>query len=272
MATISQMIGVGNYSFYNYSGSNNRTSNSIANLWNNYNSITTGANSMMNALSGLSEIRSGVRSLVASYDTARDTFNAEFDESMSDLRSSAAKIRNYDFSVGEDAITTKEVVDDKGNASKETVYSDAMKGALQTIKDFINDYNGAHKFLSDNKEVSSRVARMATTFGDTTYRASLYESIGINVGSDGTLSIDESKLADTIANDPNKVSRILGKDGLAGKAESHVSIATSQRDRLFPSAQTMIGDDLASASLYTGGAYAKMMSVASVGNLLNMMF
>ena len=113
---------------------------------------------------------------------------------------------------------------------------------------------------------------IATTFGDTTYRASAYSSIGLLTNSDGSLSINEAKLADTILNDPEKVSSILGKDGLAGKAESHISFANSQADKLFPTAQAMLGDQLDTAAVYTGKAYRNMTAYSNMGNLINMMF
>ena len=113
---------------------------------------------------------------------------------------------------------------------------------------------------------------MANTFGDTTYRASLYESVGLNVGSDGSLEIDEEKLANAILNNPDKVSSVLGKGGLASKAEDHVSFAKGQQENLFPTAETMLGDQISAASLYTGKAYRNMSAYANMGNLLNMMF
>ena len=122
----------------------------------------------------------------------------------------------------------------------------------------MNDYNGAVKFFGEHSTVSKRIEMMAQTFSDTTYRASSYASIGLTTNSDGSLSINEAQLANTIVNDPGKVSSILDKDGLAGKAESHITFANSQADKLFPTAQEMLGDQLNTASLYTGKAYRNM--------------
>ena len=226
----------------------------------------------MNALSGLSEIKSGVASVVSSYNEAKDTFYREFDENMSDLSKAADKVKKYDFNVGENAITESTSTDEEGKTTTTTNYSDKMKDALDTVKSFVTSYNDTVNFLSDNSSVSNRVSRLAKNFSDATYRSADYSSIGINVKSDGTLSIDEEKLANTIVNDPSKVSRLVGSDGLAAKAESHVSQANSQRDSLFPSAKSMLGDQLSTAALYTGGTYARMTSIANVGNLVNMMF
>jgi len=255
----------------NSAASSNQTAGqkSVNSLWSSY---SNSASTSMNALSGLSEIKSGVASVVASYDEAKSTFYSEFDEAMSDLSKSADKVKKFDFNVGENAITKTESTDEDGKTTTTTKYSDKMKDALDTVKQFVSDYNDAAKFLSDNKSVSARVSRLADNFSDATYRSADYSSIGINVKSDGTLSIDEEKLANTIVKDPSKVSRLVGSDGLAAKAESHVSSATSQRDSLFPSAKSMLGDQLSTAALYTGGTYARMSAYANVGNLVNMMF
>ena len=274
MSSISNLVG-SNYYYSSFFNSNSADKNqsaaqkSINNLWSSY---TSSASTSMNALSGLSEIKSGVASVMESYDTAKQTFYDEFDEAISNLSSSAKKVKEYNFDVGENPITKTESTNEDGEKVTTTKYSKSMQDALDTVKKFVDDYNSTINFLSDNSSVSKRVSRMAQNFGDTTYRSANYESIGISVNSDGTMEIDEEKLADTIANNPNKVSSVLGKDGLAGKSESHVSMAKGQRDNLFPSAKTMLGDQLSAAALYTGGAYANMTAIANTGNLLNMMF
>ena len=266
---------------YSYLFSNNSTNkkstvaqNSVNSLWSNYSNSSSSA---MNALAGLSEIKAGVSSVVSSYNDAKDAFYSEFDDAMSSLSKSAKNVKNYDFASvsGEGSktpITKTTSTDEDGNTTTKVEYSDAMKDALKTVQSLVDDYNNASKFFTDNSSVSGRVSRLANTFSDTTYRANDYASIGINVKSDGTLSVDEEKLANMIVNDPSKVSRLAGSDGLAAKAESHVSTANSQRDSLFPSAKSMLGDQLSTAALYTGGTYAKMASFANVGNLVNMMF
>lgn len=251
-------------------GNANQKQDSIAKLWSAYGSYQSNAQT---ALAGLTEINTNLKSVLASYDDAKNAFNSEFDESMTALKESADKIKSYNFNVEKDgAITNTTSTDDKGVTTTTTTYSKDLQAALDTVKNLVDNYNGAIKFFGDNSSVSKRVEMMANTFGDTTYRASIYNSIGLNVGSDGKLSIDESKLADAIVNDPDKVSSILGKDGLAGKAQSHIDFANGQKDRLFPTAQTMLGDQLDAAALYTGKAYRNVSALNNMGNLLNMMF
>lgn len=259
----------GNNFLFN-TATNNKKQDSISQLWSAYGSYQ---NNAAQALSGLTEIGTNVRSLLSSYDDAKSAFNSEFGENMDALSKSAAKVKEYNFSVDKDtAITTTDSTDDDGKVTTTTTYSKELQSALDTVKSLVDDYNSSVKFLNDNSSVSKRTERLAQTFGDTTYRSSLYESVGLSTKSDGSLEIDEDKLAKAIVNDPDKVSRILGKDGLAGKAESHVSFANSQKDSLFPTAQKMFGNQLTTAQIYTGSAFRNMTSLNNVGNLLNMMF
>ncbi|MBR1728912.1 MAG: flagellar filament capping protein FliD [Selenomonadaceae bacterium] len=271
MSTINSMLS-GAQSLFNsyYSNSNNsKSQDSISKLWNAYGSYESNANS---ALSGLSMISSNVSSLVKSYDDTKNTFYDEFDETISALKKSAENIKGYNFNVGEDALKTSENVNEDGEKVTTTTKSAALTDALKAVEEFASNYNDTIDFFKNNSDVSKRVSRMAQTFADTTYRRANYQSIGLQIDSDGKMKIDEDKLAKAITEDPDKVSSILGKDGLAGKAEDHISLASSQRDRLFPSAQTLIGKDLTSAAIYTGTSYRNMSNYANVGNLINMMF
>ena len=243
---------------------------SISQLWTSYNNYHSNATS---TLAGISEINTNLRSLMSSYDDAKSAFNAEFEENMSDLSESAKQVSRYSFKVPPNgAITKTETTDANGIISTSTTYSKDLQSALDAVSNFVSNYNSSLQFLNDNASVSRRVENLANTFGDTTYRASSYEAIGISVQSNGMLEVNEEMLANAIVNDPDKVSSVLGADGLAGKAEQHVSFATFQQDRLFPTAQAMLGDQINAASLYTSNAYLAMSSYASVGNLVNMLF
>ena len=169
-------------------------------------------------------------------------------------------------------ITQSPNPDETGTLRVETQYSKLMQSAVKTVHDFVENYNGSMEFFNENSAVSARSGKMAEIFADTTYRASIYESVGINVNSDGTLAVDDEKLARAIADNPDRVSDVLGRNGLADKAENHVDFANSQRSQLFPGAQSMFGDQLSSASFYTSGAYLNLNSFSTLGNLVNMMF
>ena len=255
---------------YLFNSVRQKNQSSTAQLWSAYGSFQSNATS---ALSGLTEINTNLKSVLSSYDDAKSAFSSEFSETMSDLSTAAADVKKYNFSVGkEGAITTKTETDKDGNVTTTTTYSKELQTALDTVNNFVEKYNSAVKFFGDNSSVSKRVEMIATTFGDTVYRASSYNSIGLTTNSDGSLSVNEAKLAESIVNDPSKVSNILGKDGLAGKAESHISFANSQADKLFPTAEKMLGNQLDTAAFYTGSAYRNISSLTYMGNLINMMF
>ena len=274
MATINNMVGTGNFSlFNNYSRVSNQNAarNSINALWQNYGNFNANA---ANTLAGFNEIKTNASAVMDSYDNAKQAFYTEFDDNMDALRNSANAVRNLNLNntdFGENPITTTENVESNGTKTTTTTYSKPLQNALDSIKNLVNNYNDTINFLHDNSEVSARVERMAQNFGDTTYRAANYESIGITVGKDGTLNIDEEKLAKSITENPSRVEGVLGRDGLAGKATQHVDTANSQRDRLFPTAKSMLGNQLEFAALYTGSAFVNMTTISNIGNLVNML-
>lgn len=111
-------------------------------------------------------------------------------------------------------------------------------------------------------KICSRILRIS---------AGNYGEIGISVKSDGKLEVDEEKLAESIVNNSNKVSRILGNDnGLAAKAESHMNVANIQKDKLFPSIESMFGNQLKTASAYTGKAMLNMNKYSNMGEIFNL--
>ena len=249
---------------------NTKKQDSIARLWNAYGNYQANAQT---ALSGLSEINANLKSVLASYDEAKSTFNREFEENMSALSESSKEIQKFSFSVPKDgAITKTETTDENGITSTTTTYSKDLQRALDVVGEFVSNYNSSLKFFNDNASVSKRVENLATVFSDATYRAASYDSIGLTVNSSGLIEINEAVLANAIVENPDRVSGLLGEGGLATKVDSHISYANSQYDRLFPTAEKMLGNQLDAAALYTGNAYRNMAAYSNMGNLLNMMF
>ena len=254
----------------NLFGNNSASSSSKSNdIWSNYGSSSSAASAM---LSGVSEVSSSKRELLASYDNAAKGFKAEFNATMKDLSSSISDMKKLNLDVGEDAITKKTVTAEDGTTSNVTEYNKAMKEALGTIGEFVDNYNSAIDMFKDYGDVSKRMSYMGTVFGDTTARANTYAKIGLNVGSDGKIAIDEEKLAKAIQDTPGRVENILGNNGLTGKAESHVNFAEGQSDRLFPSVDSLFGKQLKQASVYSGNSLLQLHSYANLGNFVNMMF
>ena len=213
----------------------------------------------------LSSIKNGYSGLVSSYESTKKTFNTEMNSALSDLSSSAKTVANMNFSFSASDITT--------NADGTKTYSDSLTSAIKNVKQLVSDYNTALDFFSDNKSVSNRASALATEFADTTYRADQYSAIGITVDSKtGALSVDEDKLATALTTESDRAANSLGSNGLAGKAESHVALANFQKDKIFPTATQMFGDETKAVSLYTGSTLLNISSYATTGNLLNMLF
>ncbi|MBQ9365531.1 MAG: flagellar filament capping protein FliD [Schwartzia sp.] len=269
MARIGSMVS-STYMMYNMAQKNGlslfgSSSNSGFNPY----SVSSAMSSASNVISGLYGINTSKKELVSSYDKTSKQFYNEFDATMKNLKDSASNLRKTDFKVGEDAVTTIE--NDDGTTT--TKKSDALVKALKSVKDFASDYNDAIDFFSDNKEISkSRMERIGSMFSDTTYRSDTYRDIGINVNAKtGKMTIDEDKLTKAITEKPDRVADILnGRGGLVSKAENHVSQANSERDRLFPSMQSMLGSQFKSASMYSGNSLLSISQHFNVGNLLNM--
>jgi len=280
--TINSLIN-NNYSFSQFAQNYGISSNSkksvnqntaISAMWNNYaNNQSSGVGFNAADIYGIKE---SARELLSSYESTRKDFNEDFGSKMDDLSKSLKTLKSTDFNVGKDALSKKEVTttdkDGKTTTSTQTEMSDGLKTALKNVKDFVSSYNDTVGFMKDNASISKRMGRVSEMFADTTYRASNYNSIGISVGKDGSLTVDEDKLVNAITNSPDKVSRIMGKDGLAGKTESHISTANAQKDKLFPSVESLFGKELKTAQVYTGSAMLRMNGYANVGNFFNMLW
>lgn len=229
MPTIRQMY-AGTYNFYKSVYTNGDLFRTTAN----------GTFSRNTGKAAQNNISSNYRDLLSTYNATKNTFNGEFDETISNLKKSSSEIKNLDFN---------------------------SEDALKTAENFLNDYNDAINFFNDNSSVSSRVGNMAKIFSDTTYSAKIYDSVGISTNSDGTMKIDEEKFSAAVENDPKKVSRIF--DTLANKADAHIMTANIRKNSLFPTAKNMLGINS------TFGLYGKnslINSYANIGNLFNFMF
>lgn len=269
MPTISSMAR-NNYMMFKYaqnSGkslfeSNSSTSKSTS-IWDSY---ASSQNSTASTMSGLFGVRSAMSDMVKSYDTAASAFKAEFTSTMEDLSKAAASIKGMNFDVGGTSAVT-EVTNEDGTVT--TTKSKELTDVLKGIEDFASKYNDAIDFFQDNADISKSMKNMSSVFSDTTYRAGMLNTIGIVVGNDGKMKIDEDVLTKALTENPSKVGRLLGKDGLAGKADKHVSFARSTQNRLFPSINSALGDAMKSSSVYSGNSLLRLSSYSSIGGLLN---
>ena len=211
----------------------------ITNLINNNFFMPSSKQTVAININNINEINSNAKSLLSSYKEARDTFYTELNDHKDNLTNSIKKIKTLDEDLDQ-------------------------KDALNVINDLVKDYNNMSKFLNDNT-VSKKVTDLSKQFSNLQYYSSLYESIGLNIDNN-TLSINEDKLTEAWDSNPSKVKDIITL--LADKSNSYLSFT---KEDLFPTVQSMFGDQLKTASLYTGNAFIQMNNYNNVGNLINML-
>ena len=241
----------------------NAAQDSISSLWSGYtNSSSTGI-ADLSALSGVSSSAAG---LVNSYNEAKSTFQTQLKAYMGDLKNSAQTVRNMSYEFSAQDITEAE------DGSK--TYSDGLKNAIKNVKQLVSDYNDALDLTSDYSSVGKRMESLHKSFADTTYRADTYKQLGISVDSKtGKMTVDEDKLATALTENGDRVKTALGANGLAGKAEQHLTQANSQSEHLFPSMQSMFGDSIKTASAYTNPKVLNAsVQYSMIGNLFSTMF
>jgi hypothetical protein len=241
----------------------NAAQDSISSLWSGYtNSSSTGI-ADLSALSGVSSSAAG---LVNSYNEAKSTFQTQLKAYMGDLKNSAQTVRNMSYEFSAQDITEAE------DGSK--TYSDGLKNAIKNVKQLVSDYNDALDLTSDYSSVGKRMESLHKSFADTTYRADTYKQLGISVDSKtGKMTVDEDKLATALTENGDRAKTALGANGLAGKAEQHLTQANNQSEHLFPSMQSMFGDSIKTASAYTNPKVLNAsVQYGMIGNLFSTMF
>ena len=94
--------------------------------------------------------------------------------------------------------------------------------------------------------------------------------MGISVDSAGKMKINEDRLAKALTESPARAEAVLGKDGLAGRADRHAQYAQLSRSRVFPTMEHSIGKQLSYATgLLSGGALPTMSRYSNMLNLFS---
>ena len=271
MATITQMTGAAR-SIYSSLYANNSRTDATAALFGGkrtrrqndsslYSMHYRAAESSAKELRSIMDIANQARNLRKSYAETSSKFYAEYDTNMKDLRKAAGKLGSTDFQLDKSDITT--------NADGSKSYSDKLKSAIDNVKDLVSKYNETNDFLQDNKSLGKGVRQLGAEFSDTTYKADSYAKMGITVDAKtGKMSVNESRLARALTDSPAQSEAILGKDGLAGRADRHAQYAQMSRSRVIPSMEQAIGSQLNYASNLLNGRSLPTMSRYS--NMLNL--
>ena len=272
MATISQMTGAAR-SIYKSLYANNARMDATAALFGDqqtrkrgsslYSTQYRGQDSSAQELSSIMEIANQARNLRKTYAETSSKFYAEYDSNMKDLRKSAGKLSNTDFQLDKSDIKT--------NADGSKTYSDRLKNAISNVKDLVNEYNETSDFLRENKSLGKGVQQLTTEFSDTTYKADSYAKMGITVDAKtGKMSVNESRLARALTDSPAQSEAILGKGGLAGRADRHAQYAQMARSRVIPSMQQAIGGQLDyAANMLNGRSLPTMQRYSNILNLFS---
>lgn len=273
MATISQMTGAARTIYSSLYANNSRTDATAALFGGSqaqkrrgsslYSMQYRAAESSAQELRSIMDIANQARNLRKSYAETSSKFYAEYDTNMKDLRSAAGKLSGTDFQLDKSDI--------RANADGSKSYSDKLKTAIESVKDLVNEYNETSDFLRENKSLGKGVQQLTTEFSDTTYKADSYAKMGITVDAKtGKMSVNESRLARALTDSPAQSEAILGKDGLAGRADRHAQYAQMARSRVIPSMEQAIGGQLNyAANMLNGRSLPTMQRYSNILNLFS---
>ncbi len=272
MATISQMTGAAR-TIYSSLYANNSRMDATAALFGDqqtrkrgsslYSAQYRGRESSAQELRSIMDIANQAASLRKTYAETSSKFYAEYDSNMKDLRKAAGKVSGTDFQLDKSDIKT--------NADGSKTYSDRLKNAISNVKDLVNEYNETSDFLRENKSLGKGVQQLTTEFSDTTYKADSYAKMGITVDAKtGKMSVNESRLARALTDSPAQSEAILGKGGLAGRADRHAQYAQMSRSRVIPSMEQAIGSQLNyAANMLNGRSLPTMQRYSNILNLFS---
>ena len=272
MATISQMTGAAR-TIYSSLYANNSRMDATAALFGDqqtrkrgsslYSAQYRGRESSAQELRSIMDIANQAASLRKTYAETSSKFYAEYDSNMKDLRKAAGKVSGTDFQLDKSDIKT--------NADGSKTYSDRLKNAIGNVKDLVNEYNETSDFLRENKGLGKGVQQLTTEFSDTTYKADSYAKIGITVDAKtGKMSVNENRLARALTDSPAQSEAILGKGGLAGRADRHAQYAQMSRSRVIPSMEQAIGSQLNyAANMLNGRSLPTMQRYSNILNLFS---
>lgn len=89
---------------------------------------------------------------------------------------------------------------------------------VDAVKKFASNYNDVVDFLKSNSALSKAVSNMANSFSDIRYSSGMLSQVGIEVSGSGKLSVNESKLTESIANNMDLVKDVIGSSkGIGSK-------------------------------------------------------
>jgi hypothetical protein len=129
----------------------------------------------------------------ATYEAA-DGYESDLVSSLSTLRDSTLTLWNADLELSDD---------------------DAI---VDAVKDFANDYTGVVNTLASYKNEYYSAESIGLDFAEPRFKSKIYSGIGLNVSSNGSMSVNEDNLRYALTNNRDKVIELLqGDSGLLEK-------------------------------------------------------
>ena len=153
---------------------------------------------------------------------------------------------------------------------REDLGADAQKD-FNAIRGFVKEFNSTMTYLNEERGTSGQMSALASSFGDNEGLSDSLQRIGISVDSEGSLSVDEEKLAESLTEDRSSVDAALGSEGLAGRMERKVDMASQRADQLFPSVTDALGGKPANPekSMYGGNSLHASNAYEDIGSLFH---
>lgn len=161
-------------------------------------------------------------------------------------------------------------------SAKLTVGADPNK-TVQKTKKLVESYNSALSFLNDNYAKGRGVLQQMSNMLHLPVSEDSLKSVGITVGKDGTMSLDENQLRKSLSESPETTREVLRgsyslAQGLAKDAAQGMSIPSS---KLTDGMRASVSDERAAIQQQFGGytygrsSYATLLNYRSMGALLN---
>ena len=255
-----------------------------------------GAASSNGTLQPMLKPAKGFTDLLAEYTDAKKSFETGMDTALGGAKNAAASLKSVDFikerkeapeaseKKKETAPAAKSLAQQTGPGEKtaaplakkheeaqEKADKEEERKALKAVEEFVDRYNKAAKFFAKHQDVSEHVASLASVFDDTSRSVGTLSAIGVTSDEEGTLRVDAERLEESLRERPESVEYALGADGLAGRAEKSIDLASFNRDKLFPSISSIIEANRdAAKSMYSGQAEHAQDDYGSRGSMLNM--
>ncbi len=235
-----------------------------------------------------------LRSKVQEYDENKKSFQSDFQDRMSALRKANNEIKALSSGRNEDELAAlrnarKEARQLRASRSDEAGYlrdkatdsaaaekfeSDRnldrnVRDDMDAIQGFVKEYNSTVSYFSEGRDVSKRFTALASSFSGNDELSGSLDRVGISVNPDGQLSVDRSRLAESLAENPSEVGETLGANGLAGHVERKVEMASGQTDKLFTPPTEALGGGASSSvkSMYSSDSSVASNAYSDVGSI-----